>query len=111
MTTINEITGDKLQTKVSSQSYRDNWAKIFAKKTIVNAVDLIEQGSLEVAEGVWVMTQEAAIAEQDLWDEEDKAKSIDLTAAPIWLMAGWKDPIAFYTVKEVNDYLEVEGIV
>lgn len=28
----NDITGDSIQTKSSSQRYRDNWEKIFGKK-------------------------------------------------------------------------------
>jgi hypothetical protein len=28
----NDITGDSIQTKSSSQRYRDNWERIFAKK-------------------------------------------------------------------------------
>jgi hypothetical protein len=31
---INDITGDKLQTKVSSESYRTNYDSIFRKKVI-----------------------------------------------------------------------------
>lgn len=33
MVSRNDVTGDALQTKVSSDSYRSNWDKIFGKKT------------------------------------------------------------------------------
>ena len=32
MTTRNDITGDKLQSKVTTDTYRDNWDKIFRKE-------------------------------------------------------------------------------
>ena len=32
MATRNDITGDSIQTKTSSQAYRDNWDAIFGKK-------------------------------------------------------------------------------
>lgn len=32
MTTKNEITGDSLITRASSEAYRNNWDKIFGKK-------------------------------------------------------------------------------
>ena len=32
MATQNDITGDSIQTKTSSQAYRDNWDAIFGKK-------------------------------------------------------------------------------
>lgn len=32
MTTKNEITGDSLITRASSEAYRSNWDKIFGKK-------------------------------------------------------------------------------
>lgn len=32
MTSKNDITGDKLATKPSSEAYRDNWDRIFGKK-------------------------------------------------------------------------------
>lgn len=33
MTSKNEITGDKLATKPANEAYRDNWDRIFGKKT------------------------------------------------------------------------------
>lgn len=33
MTSKNDITGDKLATKPASDAYRDNWDRIFGKKT------------------------------------------------------------------------------
>lgn len=33
MTSKNDITGDILVTKVTSEAYRDNWDRIFGKKT------------------------------------------------------------------------------
>ena len=32
MTTKNDVTGDRLITKVPSDSYRDNWERIFGDK-------------------------------------------------------------------------------
>ena len=32
MTTKNDVTGDRLITKVASNSYRDNWERIFGDK-------------------------------------------------------------------------------
>jgi len=32
MTTKNDVTGDRLITKASSNAYRDNWDKIFGNK-------------------------------------------------------------------------------
>lgn len=32
MTTKNDVTGDRLITKVASDSYRDNWERIFGDK-------------------------------------------------------------------------------
>lgn len=32
MSTRNDITGDSIQTKPTSQKYRDNWERIFGKK-------------------------------------------------------------------------------
>lgn len=32
MATKNDVTGDSIQTKVNSDSYRDNWERIFGKK-------------------------------------------------------------------------------
>ena len=32
MTTKNDLTGDKLQSKISNKNYRDNWDAIFSKK-------------------------------------------------------------------------------
>lgn len=33
MASSNDITGDKLQSKSTTQSYRDNWDLIFSKKS------------------------------------------------------------------------------
>ena len=32
MTLVNDVTKDKLRSKVSTQDYRDNWDRIFGKK-------------------------------------------------------------------------------
>lgn len=37
MTSKNDITGDKLATKPASDAYRDNWDRIFGKKTTTEA--------------------------------------------------------------------------
>lgn len=38
MVAKNDITGDAIQTKVSSKTYRDNWDAIFGKKEPINSV-------------------------------------------------------------------------
>lgn len=35
MTSRNDITGDAIKTDVSSEAYRDGWARIFSKKPAI----------------------------------------------------------------------------
>lgn len=48
---INEITGDKIQTKVSTQSYRDNYDAIFRKKVETSLEVLVDQPNNEDTRG------------------------------------------------------------
>ena len=45
MTTRNDITGDALQTKTTTDAYREGWERIFGKKTEVVPVpeDLVKK--------------------------------------------------------------------
>ena len=39
----NDITGDKLQTKTTTDAYRDGWEAIFGKKDAENELDKTEK--------------------------------------------------------------------
>ena len=47
MTTKNDVTGDKIQSRVSSDEYRDNWEKIFGKSSSDEAGVQDEEGTLK----------------------------------------------------------------
>ena len=56
MTARNEITGDKIQTKVNSQEYRDNFDRIFSKdseKELVPVIYLMGNQDIEVFDKVF----------------------------------------------------------
>lgn len=40
MATKNDVTGDEIKSKVSSEQYRENYDKIFRKKTRAAEIDL-----------------------------------------------------------------------
>lgn len=42
MSSSNDITGDKLVTKVTSESYRDGWSRIFSNKSKATALNIAD---------------------------------------------------------------------
>lgn len=49
------------------------------------------KGFVELRLGVYLNSRENLQAEQNGWDEGDKAKNLDLSAAPFWLTASSRD--------------------
>jgi hypothetical protein len=47
MATRNDVTGDKIQSKVNSDAYRDNWEAIFSKADGDEAGVSDKEGTLE----------------------------------------------------------------
>lgn len=49
MTTKNDITGDRIATKVTSKSYRDNWERIFGKPSFFPGTDIIDSAETHIS--------------------------------------------------------------
>jgi len=63
----------------------------------------------DISDGLFIFTQEDAIAEQESWDEEDPGKEIDFTTSLFWLLGtGDFEPDGFDSEKELIDYVRNE---
>lgn len=51
MASINDVTGDKLQSKLSNDNYRSNFDVIFRKKPNTEQSNKVENGERTTAEG------------------------------------------------------------
>ena len=67
MATRNDITGDTIQTKTSSQAYRDNWDAIFGKNKTVNN-ELTDQRPVYMVNAHGAHAQEKTVFEVDMGD-------------------------------------------
>ena len=45
-----------------------------------------DKGSVEVAAGVYLNSQESIVADQADWSDEDGAKKVDFMKAPFWII-------------------------
>ena len=77
--------------------------RVYAEKALTYVTT---HGILEISEGVWLVSAEFALADQEKWYGKDKCKNFDFSTAEFYVLADESKPIEIRDAKDLIELLQ-----